>query len=60
MGNGDKKSKKGKLFQGSFGNNRPKNKRNKAAQLSNTLAGETVTAVKPEAVKKEKATKAKA
>jgi ribosomal small subunit protein bTHX len=60
MGNGDKKSKKGKLFQGSFGNSRPKNKRNKAAQLSNSLAAEVTTVVKPVAAKKEKATKAKA
>jgi len=59
MGNGDKKSKKGKLFQGSFGNSRPKNKRNKAAQLSNSLTSTaTAVVVKPAAAKK--ATKAKA
>lgn len=32
MGKGDKRTKKGKIFAGSFGNSRPKNKKkNKAA-----------------------------
>ncbi|MCP4405905.1 MAG: 30S ribosomal protein THX, partial [bacterium] len=28
MGRGDKRTKRGKIFRGSFGNSRPKNKKN--------------------------------
>ena len=36
MGKGDKKSKKGKQSQGSFGNSRPKKERNHTSQIKNT------------------------
>ncbi|CAN5463627.1 hypothetical protein BH18ACI1_BH18ACI1_01010 [soil metagenome] len=35
MGKGDKKSKRGKIFAGSFGNTRPKKKNNKSNNKEN-------------------------
>ena len=35
MGKGDKKSKRGKIFAGSFGKSRPKNKDNKSENKDN-------------------------
>lgn len=51
MGKGDKKSKKGKLFQGSFGNNRPKKKQNVASKPSNLEAAAVTPVAKPAAKK---------
>lgn len=37
MGKGDKKSRRGKIFAGSFGNTRPKKKGNKAENKENKI-----------------------
>ncbi|MBC7451564.1 MAG: 30S ribosomal protein THX [Cytophagales bacterium] len=52
MGKGDKKSKKGKLFQGSFGNNRPKKKQNIAPKPSNVETAVAEAATEKPAAKK--------
>jgi 30S ribosomal protein S31 len=51
MGKGDKKSKKGKLFMGTFGNSR---KRNTATQSAAPVAVETKEEAKPAAKKAKK------
>lgn len=55
MGRGDKKTAKGKIFKGSFGNSRPKaRKLVKAKKLANPVAAKETTAAKKKTVTKKK------
>ncbi len=40
MGKGDRRTRRGKIFRGSYGNRRPKKKRKKAAEATKTGKGE--------------------
>ena len=53
MGKGDKKSKKGKIWIGSFGVSRPKKQKNRKSAVQNTAGGGT-PAPKPKKSEKKK------
>jgi 30S ribosomal protein S31 len=40
MGRGDKKTKKGKISKGSYGNNRPRDKQKRSSEMTETKATE--------------------
>lgn len=60
MGRGDKRTRKGKIFKGSFGNSRPKNAKKNVAAPKKAKAVKAEAPAKKAAVKKAPAKKAAA